>query len=144
MIPIFSRTPQGDLIIEVDLSRFQEAFQKTPREDRIKLQDGRLGLRSYEELTDSYTIQTVHPEVWERMVFAASRQTHNMKEYLTRFEAGEAPQRSRLCRKCGAELRARLEREIWWAFYCPTCEHREVWGKQIVGGTWGAGEKEIS
>ena len=144
MIPIFTRLPSGDLLIEADLTRFQQEFQKTPKEDRVKLKDGRLGLRRHDVMDpESYTVMTVHQEVWERMVFAAKRQTSNMKEFLTRFEQKAAPAKKRLCKECGAEQKERMEKEQWWSFYCPSCEKNEIWGKNLIGGTWGAGEKEI-
>jgi len=139
MIPIMSRMPDGTLLIETDLSAFQKEFDVIDSSERLKLPDGRLAVKRPDLLAEGFTVLTVHPEVWERMKSAAKR-VNGMKEYLNRFE--KSASRGRTCRRCGSELRAKMEMEGWWAFKCRTCEHREVWGKTLVGGTSGAGEKE--
>jgi len=140
MIPIMSRMPDGTLVIETDFTAFKAEFDKVDPDDRLKLPDGRLAIKKPDYLLGGFTIMTIHQEVWERMKSGARRQGDSLKTYINRFE--QSAEKGRVCRRCGSELREKLQMEGWWSFSCRTCEAKEVWSKTLVGGTQGQGERE--
>lgn len=50
--------------------------------------------------------------------------------------------RERACSNCGCAMTVSKEFGDTWSFRCEACQQVDVWGKQIVGGTKGGGEKE--
>jgi hypothetical protein len=74
-----------------------------------------------------------HPMVWERV------------RARTREAMAQAPprKRTRRCEACDTELTVARELSGLWVFRCGSCGSTEMFGKDVVGGTVGAGESEV-
>ena len=61
----------------------------------------------------------------------------------TLVQTRQHPPRTRLCEACGTAMRLTHEWSEVWTFACERCHSAEIWGKDVVGGTRGAGTREV-
>ena len=130
---IFSRRPDGGLLFETRWDLFSAEWRVASAKERVILEDGRPAIRR--EATDEdgeVAFTTLAPELWNR-IRARQREA---------FLMNPPPARTRLCQACRAEMRVTKEYENVWCFRCSVCGSSETWGKDVVGGTRGAGETE--
>lgn len=130
---LFTRTRNGELLIEVRFEPFKLEWVSAPIEQRCVLEDHRPAVRRVDELGVTYT--TLHPEIWERV-------KSHIKPLLNHGKPLEKLGRAKRCSACGDELKVVKEFEGVWVMRCPRCASLAVLGKAQVGGTIGAGEKE--
>ena len=132
---ILTRRKDGGLVFEERWDRFCSEWRAASAKERVVLDDGRPAVRREprpEDEDGEVTFTTLAPALWERI---KSRQR-------AAFAMEPPPKRVRLCQACRAEMGVAREYESVYCFRCPVCGSSETWGKQIVGGTFGAGEKE--
>lgn len=122
----------GVAVIPEKAKTFWTAMRDAPASDRVVLPDGRPALRSVSQVGTFY--RTLHPLIWQ-----ASRKI--LKEYGARALV-QPVSRTRLCQSCLTPMAVKRELEGIWVLACPMCESVELWGKQLVGGTQGAGDRE--
>ena len=73
MIPLFTRRPDGTLMIEVSLDDLQKEWMTTPQKNKLILAGGRPAIRRPGDALDpSESIVTVHEAMWERVKFRNS------------------------------------------------------------------------
>jgi hypothetical protein len=118
--------------IMVPSKEFWREIRQAPREARVVLDDNRPGVKKQTELGE--IILTLYPAVW-------AKQKKILKEKRG-YELIQPVSRTRLCDLCATPMKVIRELEQLWVMKCPACRSTEMWGKQLVGGTWGAGEKE--
>ena len=114
---------------------FAQEWRAAAAKERVVLDDGRPAIRRAppaDEENGEVTNTTLAPVLWER-VKARQREA---------FAMNPAPPRTRLCQACRAELEVSREYGAVWCFRCESCGRSETWGKDILGGTHGAGEGE--
>lgn len=112
---------------------FLREWRAAAPENRVVLPDNRPAVRKEPEgVEDRPSYTTVHAVAWESIRPALQR----------RLALTQHPKRARLCQACGAEMRVAQELEQVWSFQCPQCRSVETWGKNLIGGQMGAGEKE--
>lgn len=119
-------------VIEVQSTEFWGAMKAAPKDARVVLPDNRPGVKRQTDLGD--VILTLYPAVW-------AMQKRKLKE-LRGYDLIQPVSRTRLCQICLTPMKVTREMEQLWVMKCPACKSTEMWGKQFVGGTWGAGEKE--
>lgn len=119
----------GSWLIEERLDEFLRQWKLTARDARVVLEDRRPAIRTH---TDPVTYLTIHPYVWDLV-------KQKLKETL---RGTPPPPRTRRCEGCGGELKVTREYEQVWVFACDRCKSVETHGKNLVGGSVGAGEKE--
>lgn len=129
---IFTRRADGVLVVETRLDHFLEKWKVAPLRDKMALDDGRPAVRTVDD--QGINLTTIHPEMWGRVRAI-------IKPLLKKAEL-DHPSRGRMCELCGMTLKLVRELSDTWVFYCDACHTGEVHGKNIVGGTVGAGEKE--
>lgn len=124
--------PNAPLVLTVPSKEFWGSMQRAPKSARVVLPDNRPGLKRETEL--GAVIVTLHPAVWakQRKVLLQKRG----------YDLIQPVARTLLCELCAEPMKVVREMEQLWVMKCPVCKGTEMWGKQIVGGTWGAGEKE--
>ena len=126
---------QGCRVFSGRWDEFLRQWNAAPQANRVVLPDKRPAVRRPpDEGEDKPSYVTVHPLVWEDI----------RPRLEQRMALRVHPRRARLCQACGAEMRVSKEYEQVWAMVCTVCKSVEAWGKDIVGGTPGAGEKEKS
>jgi len=127
-----TRLPNGTLLVELDGRAFAEMLKDAPQSTKLQLPDKRPAIAKYAPRTtledSEQTYYTLHWYIWERI--------RSLPQYQN------VPSRTRLCDNCGTALKVKEEREDHWLFACPRCDTREFWGKQLIGGTIGAGQRE--
>lgn len=127
-----SRLADGTLILEVRWREFADAWASAPLAERVALDDGRPAVIRHDRDGGQPSFLTVYPTTWGMV-------RHRLMEAF----AGERPtKRTRRCQACDSILTVAREYPQAWTFKCPACGGREVWGKNLVGGTRGAGEEE--
>lgn len=132
---LLERYRDGALMFSVRWDKFAQDWRTATAKERVVLDDGRPAIRREPAEGDEdgeVTYTTLAPELWNRI---KSRQREA-------FAMNPPPPRTRLCQACRAPLKVSREYEAVWTFRCETCGSSETWGKQEVGGSWGAGEKE--
>lgn len=125
----------GALLFNDRWDRFSVLWRTSPAKERVVLDDGRPAIRrepSPDEEGGEVTFTTLAPELWNRI---KSRQREA-------FVMNPPPPRTRLCLACRGEMKVSREYEAVWCFRCPTCGSSETWGKDLLGGSVGSGEKE--
>lgn len=130
---LIERLPDGSPTFCVGWREFLADWQGADQAHRVVLTDGRPAVRSEPgegEERSSYT--TLHPHVWPMI-------RRRLKEAFARVPAAK---RVRLCEACRAEMKVAQEHGAVWVFRCPACGSVEIHGKDRIGGTMGAGEKE--
>ena len=128
---LIDKGPNGSLIICQGWRHFLEDWRTATPAERTVLPDRRPAVRREGE-DGRATYLTIYPAVWEFMrgrITEAFRQT-------------PPPKRVRLCAGCREEMVVTIEYEDVWCWTCPQCRSSETWGKNLVGGTIGAGLKE--
>mgnify|MGYP001614642845 CR=1 FL=1 len=127
-----TRRPDGSLLVETRVDYFLEMWRGAAQENRLVLDDQRPAVHRKDEQGD--TILTIHPAAWEHL-------RTRIKQLLA---AGELkhPAKKRLCEFCSTELKLVREMTDSWVFRCEACHTAEIHGKDFVGGTQGAGQKE--
>ena len=129
------RRKDGGLLFNERWDRFSQEWHRADHKQRVVLDDGRPAIRrepSPDGEDGEITFTTLAPELWNRI---KSRQREA-------FLINPPPPRTRLCQACRAEMAVTKEYENVWCFKCSVCGSSETWGKDIVGGTRGAGETE--
>jgi hypothetical protein len=112
---------------------FLHEWRAASPENRVVLPDKRPAVRRPPSESDprpSYV--TVHAKAWEEI----------KPKLAMRMRLMAHPKRGRLCAACGATMKVTQELEEVWSFSCPVCKSVENWGKNLVGGQMGAGERE--
>ena len=127
-----TRKPNDPTVIVVTSKEFWATMAKTPTSDRVVMEDCRPGVRRETELGP--VVLTLAPAVWEKQkkVLKAKRG----------YDLILPPAQTKLCLFCSAPMKVTRELEQISIMKCPHCQATEMWGKQVVGGTLGAGEKE--
>ena len=120
------------LEIIVTSKEFWSTMAAAPRSARCVLKDNRPGVKKDTELGP--VILTLAPAVW-------AKQKKVLKEKRG-YDLIVPPAKTKLCLFCSTPMKVTQELEQIWIMQCPHCRGTELWGKQLVGGTWGAGEKE--
>mgnify|MGYP001561557671 CR=1 FL=1 len=129
------RRPDGGLVFNDRWDRFSVSWRQATDAERVVLEDGRPAIRREplpDETDGEVTFTTLAPELWERI---KSRQREA-------FALAPPPPRTRWCQACRAAMVVSREYDVVWCFRCPTCGSSETWGKDVLGGTRGAGETE--
>ena len=130
---LLERYRDGGLMFQTRWDKFAQDWRTSTAKERVVLDDGRPAIRREAADEDGeITYTTLAPELWSRI---KSRQREA-------FAMNPPPPRTRLCQACRAEMKVSREFEAVWCFTCPTCGSSETWGKDVVGGSIGAGEKE--
>ena len=132
---ILTRRKDGGLVFEERWSRFCSEWRAASAKERVVLEDGRPAVRREprpEDEDGEVTFTTLAPALWERV---KSRQREA-------FAMEPPPKRVRLCQACRAPMVVSREYEAVWCFRCPVCGSSETWGKDLLGGVHGAGERE--
>lgn len=132
---LLSRRKDGGLVFEIRWNRFAEEWRTAAAKERVVLEDGRPAIRREPSPIDpegEVTFTTLPQSLWERIRI---RQREA-------FAMNPPPPRTRLCQACRGELKVSREYEDVWCFTCPTCGSAETWGKTVLGGSIGSGEKE--
>ena len=117
------------ILTEVGEAAFNAEFRKAASGDLHELPDGRPAIMT-QALFGEVHVTTMYPMVWDRRKSRVGQ---------TNRAVGSA---ERGCPTCGCTMVLTNELETTWSFWCPDCKTVETWGKQIIGGTIGAGEKE--
>ena len=130
---LIERLPDRSLVFCCTWREFLQAWRQADQAHRVVLPDGRPAARTdgEGEVPPSYT--SLHPHVWP--VLRA-----RLKEAFALVPPSS--KRVRLCEACRSELKVSREESMVWHFKCETCGSIEIYGKDFVGGTPGAGEKE--
>lgn len=130
---LIDKGPNGSLVIAGTWKAFLLDWRTAKPEERTVLPDTtkRPAVRREGE-AGRVTYLTIYPAVWEFM-------RGRIKEAFLRNPPAK---RVRLCQGCRAEMVVSIEYEDVWCFVCPQCQSSETWGKQLLGGTRGAGVKE--
>jgi len=129
---LLTKRPDDSWLIETRLDYFLEKWKVAALKDRLVLDDQRPAVRSTTD--EGVSLTTIHPEAWMRV-----RAT--IKPLLKQQEL-KHPSRGRLCEFCGSELKMVREMTDAWVFNCVACHTSEIHGKNLVGGTQGAGIAE--
>jgi len=120
-------SPGDPIITEVGRSAFIAAYIKSRSDERHTTKDKRPAIRTGNSF--GYEIWTVPNEIaWDIMKSAAGSKPVMSYEHQ--------------CRTCGSAMKMTREFGDTWAFHCQNCKTVHVQGKDKVGGTHGAGEKE--
>lgn len=130
---LFTRRADGTLLVELTGKQFTEMWRQAPHAHRLVMDDRRPAVRKVEE--DGITLYTIHAMLWE---------------ILRDLPRGQAKVQNRVvrCDACGSDMTVAREYDGGgksagcWCFKCPKCASTEIWSKEILGGTKGAGEKE--
>ena len=131
------RLPDRSLVFAVGWAEFRRLWLEAELKDRVVLDTGRPAvLTGTDPLDGRRSYHAPHASIW---AIVRAQQRH-------RAQAPGVvvvhPKRGRLCQQCGAEMEMVREHEHTWAFACPACKSSEVYGKDRLGGTEGAGEAE--
>lgn len=132
---LFTRRKDGSLLFETRWNLFVGEWRAATQIERVVLDDGRPAIRrepSPEDEDGDVTYTTLAPALWDRI---KSRQREA-------FALTPPPKRVRLCQACRGQMTVTREYEDVWCFSCPRCHSSETWGKDLLGGVPGAGERE--
>lgn len=134
MIPLFSRRPDGSTVIELDYEPWRAQWLQATNEEKAVLEDSRPAIRREPFMSGlPPTYVTLRHALWDAL-----------KKFERRnpafFEDNSHPTHGRNCSACKAELKLKREWHHGWLFYCPRCQSSELLGKELYGGTIGAGE----
>jgi len=124
---LLTRLPDGSLMIECRADQFSAEYKAAPIHERVVLDDRRPAVRKVTDQGITYT--TIHPYIWE--VLKALPRNRPMVQ-----------NKIKLCQGCGSEMKVSREYEGCWCFTCDKCKSVETHDKRLIGGTFGAGEKE--
>lgn len=130
---LMSRLPDGSLLIELTGRQFTEKWTTAAKADKVVLDDQRPAVRAKGDLGTTY--YTILGRLWE---------------VLRARPRGQAKVENRVmrCDACGADMKLTHEYDGGgkgvgcWTFACDVCKSREIWSKDIVGGTARGGERE--
>ena len=133
------RRPDGTHDVQVATWReFQDAWRAAPVEHRAVFDDGRPCVyrpaRADEEtglLGASYLSPL--PGLWA-LVRSRTKELVALRE---------PRKRERNCAACGSAMTLTRELATVWVFHCAVCKAVEQFGKDVIGGTIGAGESEV-
>jgi len=117
------------ILTEVGSRAFNAEFRRSTEAQQFVLDDGRPAIMA-EPLFGVPHAVTMYMHVWE------IRKSQYLAKHLP------AGSHERGCPTCGCKMEVTRELESTWSFRCPVCKTVDAWGKQIVGGTHGAGQKE--
>ena len=133
---LLDRRPDGSLVIETRWDDFVTAWRAADDAHRVALGDGRPAVMRDAPLSldadPKPAYLTVAQPAWDVL-------RRRVKEA---FRGEPPPPRTRLCQACRGPLTLAKEYEDVWTFVCGQCRSRETGGKDVVGGTRGAGERE--
>lgn len=129
---LLTKRPDESWLVETRLDYFLDRWKTSAMADRLVLDDQRPAVRSTSP--EGVSLITIHPDAWDRV-------RAHIKPLLKQGELVH-PNKKRLCEFCGSELKVKREMTDAWVFHCPACQTSEIHGKNLVGGTLGAGEKE--
>jgi hypothetical protein len=124
------------LVFEDAWGALRQKWRAAPSADQVILEDGRPAVRLYVE-DGRVAYQSVPPAVWGEIKGKLA-----MRSQLIGGGPIAHPKRGRLCVTCGAALEVTKEYGSAWCFRCPICRAVEVFGKDVIGGTVGAGDVE--
>jgi len=116
------------LLILTRWAAFAQEWRTAEPSRRMVLSDGRPGILSER----SGSVLTLPDPVWQLV----------KRGFRDQLQQEPPRKRTRRCEACGADLERAREFEWAWTFVCRRCQSTEVWGKDRVGGTVGAGERE--
>ena len=132
---ILERYTDGGLMFAIRWDLFAQEWRTATPKERVVLNDGRPAIRREPTEGDEdgeTTYTTLVPALWDEI----------NKRQKEAFAIHPPPPRTRFCQACRAELKVAREYEAVWCFSCPRCGSAETWGKDVLGGSIGAGEKE--
>ena len=130
---LITHRPDGSTLIELTGRQFQDKYKAAPVQERVVMADKRPAVRTVSELGVTY--YTILEHLWE------------MLRYLPRNRP-KVENRVMRCDACQGDMTVTHEYDGggkgagFWTFACDRCKSREIWSKDIVGGTKGGGEKE--
>lgn len=126
------RLPDGTLLIELRWQDFAAQWRAVPQASKSILTDGRPAIRQLGEAGKQPSYRTIPFGIWT-IVRQRAREA---------FLANPPAKRERRCQNCDTAMKVAREYAHAWTFKCPKCMGSEIWGKDQVGGTRGAGENE--
>ena len=130
-----TRQPDGTVLVETTAKAFLDEWKQASSHCKVLLDDKRPAIvRQPDMANGDPTFLTLMPAVWDRMKAVGWK----------KLQTARHPPHARLCEVCGAKLRLVCESAQHWIFKCLQCPTRETWGKTMLGGTIGAGNKEIT
>ena len=127
---LLTRRPDGTILFEGTWRDFMSEWRAATPADRVVLADGRPAVARRQVEPPNFF--TIHGQVWEIV-----------RPRLTAAMQGAPPKkRERLCEVCRTPMGVAREFTDVWSFKCPACRSVQMFGKDVIGGTHGAGEKE--
>ena len=136
MIPLFSRTKDGMLIVEVSAAEFIPEWKKADRKHKTLLAGARPAvMRDGDALDSRPHLVTMHESMWDRIKFKIGA-IENLERLSRNMDTAH------FCPDCGHELKMVEEFEDIWQMKCKICELPQVFGKNLYGGTVGSGQRE--
>lgn len=132
---LIARYRDGGLLFNERWDRFSVQWRTSAPHERVILDDGRPAIRREPnpiEPDGEVTYVTLASALWDTI----------KKRQKAAFAMEPPPPRTRLCQACRAEMKVSREYEAVWCFRCEACGSSETWGKDVLGGTQGSGEKE--
>lgn len=127
---LLDRLPSGSPVFSLAWKQFADEWRTTDQRHHAVLDDGRPAV-IHDGDPPSY--HTVAAALWE----------HVRPRLAALLATRQHPARHRLCEACGTAMRLTHEWTDVWTFACERCGSVEAWGKDVVGGTIGAGAREL-
>lgn len=130
---LLTHRPDGSLLIECNGRQFGDLWKTATVAERVVMDDRRPAIRRQSDL--GLTYYTIAGVLWE-ILRSLPRGQPKVQNKIMRCDA------------CGSDMQVTHEYDGggqsagFWTFVCPKCRSTEIWSKEIVGGTKGAGEKE--
>ena len=123
----------GSTLIELSGKQFQDIYRDADVREKVVMEDRRPAVRKVNDLGITY--YTIVGMLWE---------------VLKGLPRGQRKVQNKVmhCDACGSKMKVTHEYDGngqgagFWTFACDACKSREIWSKEIVGGTPGAGTKE--
>lgn len=131
---LITHRPDGSTLIELTGKQFTEKYREADRNERVVMDDRRPAVRRQTELGVTY--YTILGRLWE-ILKGLPRGTPKVQNKVM------------YCDACGAPMQVTHEYDGggqgagFWTFACDRCKSSEIWSKDTVGGSRGAGEKEV-